>query len=215
MMHAIHTTFHLAPHRLHRVDFDPATFSASDLLWLPHYAQLTHAGRKRQAEHLAGRIAAIHALSEYDEKGVPGIGEARQPLWPAGVYGSISHSESTALAVVSRRPVGVDIETLFTPALSDELADSIVDLQERTLLRAAPLPFPLALTVAFSAKESLFKAWSAFAAPHPGFQSARVIAFDPDSLHLQPSATFSPRLAGQIFTLHWAKIAQQIVTVTQ
>lgn len=215
MMKTVHTTLPLSHHRLHRIDFDPATFGEHDLLWLPHYEQLAHAGRKRQAEHLAGRIAAIHALSEYDEKGVPGIGEARQPLWPAGVYGSISHSESTALAVVSRQPVGVDIETLFTPALSDELADSIVDFQEQRLLRAAPLPFPLALTVAFSAKESLFKAWSALAIPHPGFHSARVIAFGPDSLHLQPSAHFSPRLAGQIFTLHWAKIAQQIVTVTQ
>lgn len=214
-MKTCHTTIHLAPHRLHRVDFDPATFSASDLLWLPHYAQLAHTGPKRQTEHLAGRIAAIHALSEYDEKRVPGMGEARQPLWPAGVYGSISHSETTALAVVSRQPVGVDIETLFTPALSDELTDSIVNTQEQRLLRAAPFPYPLALTVAFSAKESLFKAWSAIATPHPGFHSARVIAFGPNSLHLQPSATFSPHLAGQSLTFLWTKNAQQIITVTQ
>ncbi|WES70612.1 enterobactin synthase subunit EntD [Superficieibacter sp. HKU1] len=214
-MKTVHTTLSLSPHRLHRIDFDPATFGEHDLLWLPYCAQLAQAGRKRKAEHLAGRIAAIHALGEYDEKGVPGIGEARQPMWPAGIYGSISHSATTALAVVSRQPVGVDIETLFTNQLSDELADSIVDSREQTLLRAAPLPFPLALTVAFSAKESLFKAWSARAAPRPGFHSARVIAIGPDSLHLQPSAHFSPRLAGQTFTLHWAKIAQQIVTVTQ
>ncbi|POP43439.1 enterobactin synthase subunit EntD [Superficieibacter electus] len=214
-MHTTSTTFRLASHRLHRVDFLPDTFREHDLLWLPHHHQFTHAGRKRKAEHLAGRIAAMYALGEYGEKRVPGIGEQRQPLWPAGLYGSISHSETTALAVVSPRPVGVDLETLFTARLSDELADSIVDADEQALLRATSLPFPLALTVAFSAKESLFKARSTLALPLPGFHSARLMAFTTDTLALQLNPTFSPSLAGQCMTVHWTHIAQKIVTVSQ
>ncbi|MGX5148439.1 enterobactin synthase subunit EntD, partial [Enterobacter hormaechei] len=61
-MHTTHSTFSLAGHTLHRITFDPATFTDADLLWLPHHAQLADAGRKRKADHLAGRIAAAHAL---------------------------------------------------------------------------------------------------------------------------------------------------------
>ena len=102
-----HTSLPFAGHTLHFVEFDPASFREQDLLWLPHYAQLQHAGRKRKTEHLAGRIAAIYALREYGYKCVPAIGELRQPVWPAGVYGSISHCGTTALAVVSRQPIGI------------------------------------------------------------------------------------------------------------
>ena len=108
-MKTTHTSLPFAGHTLHFVEFDPANFCEQDLLWLPHYAQLQHAGRKRKAEHLAGRIAAIYALREYGYKCVPAIGELRQPVWPAEVYGSISHCGATALAVVSRQPIGVDI----------------------------------------------------------------------------------------------------------
>ena len=52
-MHTTHTTFILAGHTVHNVTFAPTTFTDADLLWLPHYAELSNAGRKRKAEHLA------------------------------------------------------------------------------------------------------------------------------------------------------------------
>ena len=64
-MKTTHTSLPFAGHTLHFVEFDPANFCEQDLLWLPHYAQLQHAGRKRKTEHLAGRIAAVYALREY------------------------------------------------------------------------------------------------------------------------------------------------------
>lgn len=70
-MHTTHSTFSLAGHTLHRITFDPTTFTDADLLWLPHHAQLANAGRKRKADHLAGRIAAAHALPDHT---VPAIG---------------------------------------------------------------------------------------------------------------------------------------------
>jgi len=213
-MHTVHTTFSLGQHRLHQITFTPDTFSKHDLLWLPHHTLLANAGRKRQTEHLAGRIAAVHALLEYNQNTVPAPGDQRQPLWPTGLYGSISHCDTTALAVVSTRPVGIDIETLFTAQLSDELADSIIDPQERTLLLTAPLSFPHALTLAFSAKESLFKAWSALAAPAPGFHSARIVSLTTNTLVLQPCPAFSAHLSGTFVTFHWARLAQNVVTVT-
>ncbi|VDZ04707.1 phosphopantetheinyltransferase component of enterobactin synthase multienzyme complex [Escherichia coli] len=120
-MKTTHTSLPFAGHTLHFVEFDPANFCEQDLLWLPHYAQLQHAGRKRKTEHLAGRIAAVYALREYGYKCVPAIGELRQPVWPAEVYGSISHCGTTALAVVSRQPIGIDIEEIFFCANSDRI----------------------------------------------------------------------------------------------
>ena len=133
-MRTTHTSLPFADHALHFVEFDPASCHDHDLLWLPHHAQLLSSGRKRKAEHLAGRIAAVHALREFGLKTVPGIGTQRQPVWPQGLFGSISHSASTALAVVSRQPVGIDIEAIFTPQTATELASSIVTHAEKELL---------------------------------------------------------------------------------
>ena len=72
-MHTTHTTLHLSHHTLHRVDFDSATFTPADLFWLPHHAQLQSAGRKRQCEHLAGRLAAFYALQDINIRAIPGI----------------------------------------------------------------------------------------------------------------------------------------------
>lgn len=121
----------LADRSLQRVDFDPLTFRPEDLLWLPHHARLSGCARKRQSEHLAGRIAAVYALREVGETETPAIGDQRQPLWPAPWYGSISHCERSALAVVSAGPVGVDIERILSPALAAELESSIVNSAEK------------------------------------------------------------------------------------
>ncbi|MCV5283564.1 enterobactin synthase subunit EntD, partial [Escherichia coli] len=81
-----------------------------------------------------GRIAAIYALREYGYKCVPAIGELRQPVWPAEVYGSISHCGATALAVVSRQPIGVDIEEIFSAQTATELTDNIITPAEHERL---------------------------------------------------------------------------------
>ena len=170
------TVLPLAGYTIQQIDFDPATFQPEDLFWLPYHASLTGWGGKRQAEHLAGRIAAAYALREVGEKRLPAIGDQRQPLWPTPWFGSISHCGQRALAVIADRPVGVDIERRFTPQLAAELESSIISPAEKTALLRSGLPFPLALTLAFSAKESGFKAWSSHASGLPGFHSARIVA---------------------------------------
>ncbi|MFM2745226.1 enterobactin synthase [Klebsiella variicola] len=190
-----HTALPLAGYTLQQIDFDPATFQPEDLFWLPYHASLSGWGRKRQAEHLAGRIAAVYALREVGEKQPPAIGDHRQPLWPTPWFGSISHCGQRALAVIADRPVGVDIERRFTPQLAAELESSIISPAEKTALLRSGLPFPLALTLAFSAKESGFKAWSSLASGLPGFHSARIVALTTQQIHLRFTASFSLQLA--------------------
>lgn len=212
-MHTRHHTLLFSGFTLHRIDFDPTTFLQTDLLWLPHHANLASAGRKRRAEHLAGRVAAVQALTEFGEKNVPGIGENRQPVWPAGLHGSITHCGTTALAVVAREPIGIDMETVFTPDLAEELAPEIVTPEERQRLEASGLPFPLALTLAFSAKESLYKAFSPLTKTLPGFTSARVTALDARQITLTCLADFSPTLAGTSLSIAWVQDHQQVITL--
>ncbi|WP_434667428.1 enterobactin synthase subunit EntD [Klebsiella sp. B345] len=204
-MHIQHTIIQLAGHSLHRVDFDPATFQATDLLWLPHHARLANGARKRQTEHLAGRIAAVYALREVGVKAIPGIGEQRQPLWPAPWYGSISHCGHSALAVVSERPVGVDIEQLFCPSLASELESSIITPAERAVLNASGLSFELALTLAFSAKESGFKA------SHPDTQAGTGFS-DFQLVHIKEGRLLL-RLSTEECWLSWMMEDEYVITL--
>ena len=201
-------THHSTFHAIQRIDFQPETFVPQDLLWLPHHAQLSRTGKKRQTEHLAGRIAAVYALQTVGEKSVPGIGENREPLWPAGIFGSISHCGHTALAIASRLPVGIDMEEALTDSLAESLADQIADGPELAYLRANTLPFPLALTLAFSAKESLYKALSAHYPHLLHFYDAAVTHLDAQRITLHV-----PTIK-RTFTLNWyAADAQRIITL--
>ncbi|WP_195606989.1 enterobactin synthase subunit EntD [Klebsiella oxytoca] len=195
----------LADRSLQRVDFDPLTFRPEDLLWLPHHARLTGCARKRQSEHLAGRIAAVYALREVGETEVPAIGDQRQPLWPHPWYGSISHCERSALAVVSVRPIGVDIERILTPDLAAELESCIINSAEKSLLDASGLGPELALTLAFSAKESAFKAI------HPDVQAG--VGFSDFTLAYIKEGNLLLRLSAGEYRLQWIKAGDYVITL--
>ncbi|TGB77044.1 MULTISPECIES: enterobactin synthase subunit EntD [unclassified Escherichia] len=204
-MKTTHTSLPFAGHTLHFVEFDPASFREQDLLWLPHYAQLQNAGRKRKAEHLAGRIAAVYALREYGYKGVPAIGELRQPVWPAGLNGSISHCGTTALAVVSRQPIGIDIEEIFSAQTAAELTDNIITHTEHEIITGCDLPFPMALTLAFSAKESAFKASKL--QTEQGFLNYQIINWNKQQIII--------RREDEKFAVHWQIKEKIVITLCQ
>lgn len=212
-MHTRHSTFSLNGHVLHRVDFDPASFTDDDLRWLPHHQNLQRAVVKRKAEHLAGRLAAFYALQPHGIEHIAGMGDRRQPLWPDGWRGSISHCGHSALATVAKTPVGVDIEKIIEAEHCEEIAPGIIDALEREVLDACGLEFPLGLTLAFSAKESLYKALS-FRLNHiPEFSAAKVVACGDDSLTLRLNAEFHPALAGEICRLPWRQIEDCVITL--
>jgi len=212
-MHTTHSTFILAGHTVHRVTFDPTTFTDADLLWLPHHAELSNAGRKRKAEHLAGRIAAAHALPDYT---VPGIGPSGEPLWPEGVSGSITHSGAQAMAVVVRHQdalVGIDCEAILPDREARDIQDGIVDAQEAMCLTRSGYPFALALTLAFSAKESLFKAHFPQVKTYMGFDCARIMTLDERTLTLALTRPHAEFKENTLFTVHWLPDGNQVITL--
>ncbi|URO00323.1 enterobactin synthase subunit EntD [Leclercia adecarboxylata] len=210
-MHTHHATFLLAGQTVHRITFDPATFSDADLLWLPHHHQLADAGRKRKADHLAGRIAAFHALNR---RAVPAIGPSGEPLWPAGVSGSLSHSGTQAVAICRDKGMtGIDCEAIVAESEAREIQDGVIDVQEARVLAECGLPFPLAFTLAFSAKESLFKALFPQVQAWMGFECARVTTLSKDTLTLTLTRPLPPFAQNQAFTAHWLRSDTRVVTL--
>lgn len=159
---------------------------------------------KRQAEFIAGRICAQAALAEYGNgRHSVAIGSHRQPLWPAGLIGSITHNGQYAAALVCPASallgVGIDIESVVSDDARQAMTELVVSADEAAFLRecAGTLGFDCLLTLVFSAKESFFKAAFAQVREYFDFDAVRVIAIDPARavISLRCVRTLCPRLS--------------------
>ncbi len=142
-----------------RVALVPVAVADRRCPWPEEEAAVDRAVPSRRREFLAGRAAAHAALAAIGRnEGPVGVGPRRQPRWPAGVVGSISHAGGWAGAVVSgsehARGLGLDIEVL-DPPLPDDVERAVAGP-----LVAGPTGHPLdayAPKVAFSIREAVFK----------------------------------------------------------
>lgn len=136
----------------------------ADQLGLSLPATLAKAVPKRKAEYLAGRYCARAALAMHDNSPAAdlGIGANREPLWPPGFVGSITHTHGFASAIVARqaqiRAVGLDSETWIEEHKLASVSPQILTPRDSQYgqmhLFNSPSQY---LTLVFSAKESLFK----------------------------------------------------------
>lgn len=119
---------------------------------------------KRKSEFLAGRYATKLAMAsfEIDNQQIT-IGNNRQPIWPDGFVGSITHCDNMAVAIVgideAPLTLGVDVESILTKDTIDEIISAVLNVQEVNLLSLLNTSFEAAFTLCFSAKESVFKAF--------------------------------------------------------
>jgi len=152
---------HSLAEELARIFVQPVTICAVsvadiDVHTLPQELLLSGVRPKRQLEYAAGRTAARQAIKENGHKPeFPAIGDGREPIWPAGLVGSITHTSDTAMAAVARRNVfdgiGIDIEDL--QPLEDSVASGILTAAEIQRLE----PGADQVLRLFSFKESVFK----------------------------------------------------------
>jgi len=137
---------------------------------------------KRKAEFLCGRFLAALALEQLGGPSVDiGIGEHRQPLWPASFGGSLSHSRDRVACLLSSNTtlgLGIDIERLLSDAEAENLAAAVVGTDERALLQAQAAGFGPGFSAVFSAKEALFKALYPRVRSYFDFRAARLVALD-------------------------------------
>jgi len=129
---------------------------------LPEEAALVEgAVAARRAEFVTTRDCARQALRRL---GAPGgailRGPKREPLWPEGIVGSLTHCTGYRAAVVARAEtmltVGIDAEP--HAAIGARVARRILRDEERAWVSRAPAGTHWDRLI-FSAKESVYKAW--------------------------------------------------------
>ncbi|WP_373059473.1 4'-phosphopantetheinyl transferase [Gemmatimonas sp.] len=150
----------------------------STLTQLPD--RLAGAVAGRRASFLAGRWCAHQALRD----GAPhaaqtpvGMGEFREPLWPAGTLGSIAHTTGFALAAAAPvgavRAIGVDVERWLDDDAPTRLGPDLAgDGELDSLVAQTGWPAARLLTVLFSAKETIYKCLFPVVRAHFGFKAA-------------------------------------------
>ena len=135
---------------------------------------VARAVEKRVREFATGRHLARLALGSL---GLPRVaipsGQAREPLWPTGCIGSITHSEDLAIAAVAAsgtlRSLGIDLEV--AERVTPELHAKLITPWECGLLQDADPRMP---GLVFSAKEAAYKAVYPLVGKFIGFQEAEV-----------------------------------------
>jgi 4'-phosphopantetheinyl transferase EntD len=149
---------------------------------------IVRAVAKRRIEFAAVRRCARRALQELGYPPVPIVpGEQREPRWPEGVVGSMTHCAGYCAAAVARSgevsALGIDAE-LHAP-LPEGVLDLISLESERAMLAELAKREQRAVhwdRVLFSAKESVYKAWFPLTRRWLGFEQA--------DIELRPDGTF-------------------------
>jgi enterobactin synthetase component D len=174
--------------------FNVDTFTIEQALALPiHFPDSLHRTvKKRQAEYFAGRSCARHALLILNAEDTQVLtGDKRQPLWPKNkkgekLVGSITHAGNIALCIAAEQHkishLGIDIEYHMPEKLAKKIENTVISAVEKKRLASVDLAFPEALTLVFSAKETIFKALFDDVGEHFGFEAAELLSVDVNSL---------------------------------
>jgi 4'-phosphopantetheinyl transferase EntD len=171
---------------------DPGAF-----LFAEELAAVERAIDRRKREHAIGRSCARRALSRLGFAPAPILsGPKREPLWPDGVVGSITHCRGYSAAAVAKNSqllaIGIDAEE-HAP-LPAGVLERIALPEERERLAAASTDTHWD-RVLFSAKEATYKAYYPLAKAWLGFDQA-AITFDAESGTFQVRLLVEPIRAG-------------------
>ncbi|MEV0468576.1 4'-phosphopantetheinyl transferase family protein [Streptomyces prunicolor] len=172
-------------------------------------ALISSAAPRRRAEFTTARVCARQALARLGIAAAPILsGARREPIWPDGVVGSITHCAGYRAAAIGRSTwfttIGIDAEP--NEPLPDGLLEHISLPQERR--RRAHADGTHLDRLLFSAKESVYKAWFPLTRRWLGFEQAAIT--------LEPDGTFDAELlvAGPVSGFHGRWLARDELIVT-
>jgi 4'-phosphopantetheinyl transferase EntD len=138
----------------------------------------TAAVAKRRHEFTVGRTLARRALAQLGHEPTSIlVGPNREPIWPQGIVGSITHCAGYYAAVVARgdriAALGIDAEP------NDQLPDGVLRIiarhEERSWLDSQATGSVCWDRLLFSAKETIFKAWFPLTHCWLDFDAVRVV----------------------------------------
>lgn len=168
----------------------------TDVTLLPEEAPLVaRAVESRRVEFTTTRHCAHLALTALGLPITPLLaGRHREPLWPAGVVGSLTHCTGYRGAAVARRTdvvsLGIDAEPVG--ALPDGVLAHVARPEEIDWLRRLPGPTPWDRLL-FSAKESVYKTCYPLGARRLSFKDVSVDVL-PDSAGVPAAGALRARL---------------------
>ena len=141
----------------------------------------------RREEFAAGRTCARSALSALGVSPQPILrGLNREPIWPAGIVGSITHCDGYCAAAVARdhriESIGIDAEP--NEPLPDGVIREVALEDEIRALESLTSEHVNWDRLLFCAKESVFKAWYPIMKCWLGFEEAYV-TIDPITMSFQ------------------------------
>lgn len=164
---------------------------------------------KRAADFIAGRCCARFLLASWNLQDVPLLsGANREPLWPSGVTGSITHTQGFCGVAIAKtafyESMGLDTES--ATAVGEDILHQVCTPQEaRWLDTLNGTHRSLARSLIFSAKEAFFKCQFPLTGEWVGFEDVIVhigddMASDSGMLTLEPlrALRFSDRDFGRL-----------------
>lgn len=138
--------------------------SVADSPFVAERAVVERAVAKRRAEFFTVRDCARRALERLGQPAVPIVpGAHREPLWPEGIVGSLTHCDGYRAAAVGRaqRVVTIGVDAEPHGPLPEGVGEIVASDTERDHLASLTVRNPEMSwdRVLFSVKESVFKAW--------------------------------------------------------
>lgn len=154
--------------------YELSTPGSPDWLLPEELASIRGAVPARTAEFAAGRRCAHAAMQAFGiAAGTPLLrGTHREPLWPTGLRGSITHTAGYCAAVVAHAGhcAGIGIDAEHCERVGPELWPVLFDATEVAALRALePTACAALATLLFAVKEAFFKSQFALTAAVPDF----------------------------------------------
>lgn len=191
------------------VTAEAATVRDEEALFSAEMALIERAVPTRRAEFATARQCARRALAQLDIAPMPILrGAHREPLWPEGTIGSITHCAGYHAVAVGRmrrfHSIGIDAEP--DAPLPDGVLDHIsLPAEHAQLAGRHKSHFDRLL---FSAKEAVYKTW--FPLTH------RWLDFDQALIDLHPDGTFDAEILvqGPISDLRGRWLAQNGLILT-
>lgn len=164
--------------------YELSTPGSPDWLLPEELASIRAAVPARIAEFAAGRRCARDAMRELGIAADAPLlrGAHREPLWPTGLRGSITHTEGYCAAVVARAGdcAGLGIDAERCGRVGVDLWPLLFDATEIAALQALePIPCATLATLLFAVKEAFFKSQFALSAAVPAFTDVVFRATEP------------------------------------
>ncbi|MCG9579523.1 4'-phosphopantetheinyl transferase superfamily protein [Vibrio tubiashii] len=203
------------------VKFDTSQFLLDSKIsqWLP--LQIRQAHHKRQAEFIAGRVAAHYSMSAIGQYRGVEINPDRSPLFPEALKGSISHSQNLAIAAtipseeIPDTYLGIDIQHWFSREEAEDVATLVCKDAEIERLQDTHLSYQQKVTLLFSAKEALYKAIYPKVKEVLDFDVVELVDVSTDHLVFSPSPSLLRRKAFPLLLCHYKPCENYVLCVAE